>query len=70
MDMRLRGIDNLAAGFFRGTQLSRAGNPLSDVIKSKQALHTADLALTQAYIKRDPPAVAKLEQLERKGHSS
>jgi two-component system, NtrC family, sensor kinase len=38
-----------------------AGNPLNDVIKTKQSLHTADLASSQAYIKRDPPAVAAVE---------
>jgi signal transduction histidine kinase len=38
-----------------------AGNPLNDVIKTKQPLHTADLTSTQAYIKRDPPAVAAVE---------
>ena len=38
-----------------------AGNPLNDVIKTKQTLHTADLASTQAYIERDPPAVAAVE---------
>src|SRR5215469_14642256 len=38
-----------------------AGNPLNDVIKTKQPLHTVDLTSTQAYIKRDPPAVAAVE---------
>jgi GAF domain-containing protein len=38
-----------------------AGNPLNDVIKTKQPLHTADLTTTRAYIKRDPPAVAAVE---------
>src|SRR5262249_14945795 len=38
-----------------------AGNPLNDVIKTKQPLHTADFTSTQAYIKRDPPAVAAVE---------
>jgi GAF domain-containing protein len=38
-----------------------AGNPLNDVTKTKQTLHTADLASTQAYIKRDPPAVVAVE---------
>ena len=31
------------------------------MIKTKQTLHTADLASTQAYIERDPPAVAAVE---------
>jgi GAF domain-containing protein len=38
-----------------------AGNPLNDVIKTKQPLHTADLTSTHAYIKRDPAAVAAVE---------
>jgi signal transduction histidine kinase len=37
------------------------GNPLRDVIRSKQTLHTADLASTRAYTDRDPPAVAAVE---------
>jgi signal transduction histidine kinase/CheY-like chemotaxis protein len=37
------------------------GNPLREVIRTKQMLHTADLTSTRAYAERDPAAVDAVE---------
>jgi GAF domain-containing protein len=37
------------------------GGPLADVIKTKQTVHLADLAATQAYAARHPASVAAVE---------
>jgi GAF domain-containing protein len=37
------------------------GNPLGEVIRTKQMLHTADLTSTRAYAERDPAAVDAVE---------
>src|SRR5262249_2609557 len=45
----------------RGPFHPRPGNPVGDVIRTKQTVHTIDLAATRAYAERQPETVQAVE---------